>query len=126
MLVVDIMDYKKTLLSLFISFTFLISCSNAKRASEVTAIYVPASQYAGMTCDQLYNAAEDIRSRVPSLESAVDKARQEDVIKEQVGWWLFAPALLIMDGNADEQSQLANAKGQLEAIRTAAIRAECN
>ena len=63
---------------------------------------------------------------MPSLESAVDQARQEDVIKEQVGWWLFAPALLIMDGNADEQSKLANAKGQLEAIRTAAIRAECN
>ena len=79
-----------------------------------------------MSCEELYDAAEGIRAGVPALESAVNSSASEDKTKEIIAWWLFAPAALFMEGNADEQSALAVAKGQLEAIRTAAIKAKCN
>jgi len=34
-----------------------------------------------------------------------------------VAWILFAPALLLMDGNSDEQRQLGEAKGTVTAIQ---------
>ena len=105
---------------------FLIGgCSSAQRSSEVNAVYVPAEQYTGMSCQQLYSAAEAIRAKTPALASAVDNARKNDKWIEAGGWLLFAPALLFMDGNAEESAALASAKGQLDGIRTAGLRANC-
>lgn len=108
-------------------FLIIISgCSTAKKAHEVAPAYVPASQYTAMSCDQLFQSAEEIRARTPALEQAVNDSQRNEKIVEQVGWWLFAPALLFMDGNQEEAASLASAKGQLEAIRTAAITARCS
>jgi len=105
---------------------FLIGgCSSAQRSSEVNAVYVPAEQYAGMSCQELYAAAEAIRAKTPALALAVDKARKNDKLIEAGGWLLFAPALLFMDGNAEEAAALASAKGQLDGIRTAGLKANC-
>ena len=99
----------------------LTACTSAKQASEVTAAFVPATNYAGLTCSELQAAAERIRATTPAIEMAVQEAYKRDRMKEQVGWWLFAPALLFMEGNAEQQTQLALAKGQLQAIQTAAV-----
>ena len=104
----------------------LASCTTAKKASEVNAVYVPSAQYASMSCEDLYNAAEEIRAKTPALERAVDETRKQDKVKEQVAWWLFAPAAFFLQGNADEQTSLSLAKGQLEAIRTAGLKGTCN
>ena len=104
----------------------LASCTTAKKASEVNAVYVPSAQYASMSCEDLYNAAEEIRAKTPALERAVDETRKQDKVKEQVAWWLFAPAAFFLQGNADEQTALSLAKGQLEAIRNAGLKGKCN
>ena len=116
----------KNIFFVLIGTVFIFSCSTAQKANEVTAAYVPASQYTGMTCDQLFNAAEDLRARIPALERRVDKSAKDDKVKEQVAWWLFAPAAFFMEGNADDASQLSIAMGQLDAIRTAAIANKCS
>lgn len=116
----------KNIVFVLIGGVFIFSCSSAQKANEVSAAYVPASQYAGMTCEQLYESAEELRASIPALERRVDKSAKDDKVKEQVAWWLFAPAAFLMDGNADEASQLSIAKGQLDAIRTAAINNKCS
>ena len=113
-------------LIIFIALAVLSSCTTAKKASEVAAVYVPAANYANLDCDQLFQTAEQLRSKTPALERAVDESRKTDKVKEQVAWWLFAPAAFLLDGNAAEQTDLAMARGQLEAIRNAAIKAKCN
>jgi hypothetical protein len=100
-------------------------CSTAQRSSEVNAVYVPAEQYKSMSCEDLSASAEAIRKKTPALAKAVDDARKTDKLMEAGGWILFAPALLFMDGNAEESAALASAKGQLDAIRTASITANC-
>ena len=110
----------------FVALFILASCTTAKKASEVAAVYVPASNYANLDCEQLFQAAEEIRSKTPALAAAVDASRKTDKVKEQVAWWLFFPAAFFLEGNAAEQTELAVARGQLEAIRNAAIKAQCS
>lgn len=117
----------KTSLSILLTaVVLLVGCSTAQRSSEVNAVYVPAEQYKNMSCEDLSASAEDIRKKTPALAKAVDDARKTDKLVEAGGWLLFAPALLFMDGNAQESAALASAKGQLEAIRTASITANCS
>tara|TARA_B100001175_G_scaffold311414_1_gene315814 strand:+ start:147 stop:551 length:405 start_codon:yes stop_codon:yes gene_type:complete len=117
---------KKNITVILIFLLFGTACTTAKKASEVRAAYVPASQYENLSCEELFGAAEDIRSKTASLEIAVDDSRRQDKVKEQVAWWLFAPAAFLIEGNAEEQTDLALARGQLDAIRSAAIKARCN
>jgi len=114
----------KIILGLCLIF-IVASCTSAKKASEVTAAYIPSAQYASMSCEELYDAAEEIRAKTPALERAVDQSRKQDKVKEQVAWWLFAPAAFFLEGNAEQQTELALARGQLEAIRTAGLKAKC-
>ena len=44
---------------------------------------------------------------------------------EVVAWVLFWPAALAMDGNDAEAKQLAEAKGEAEAIRAEMLRKGC-
>lgn len=118
--------YQKIHLIIFVIAIFIGGCSTTEKASEVSATYISADTYQGLSCDQLFSEAEKIRASIPGLEKDVDQAYKDDKVAEQVGWWLFAPALLFMDGNSEEHNQLALARGQLDAIRTAAIKAECN
>ena len=53
------------------------------------------------------------------IRDRVDSERQTDKNKELAAWILFAPAALMMDGNAESASQLASVKGQLDAVADA-------
>lgn len=109
----------------FAALSAIAGCSDAQKASEVAADYVPSSQYQGMSCKQLRAEAEAIKARTPALERAVDKAYQQDKNLEAVTWIIFWPAALAMDGNDAEAQKLAEAKGQLDAIGTAARAKGC-
>ena len=103
----------------------LASCTNAKKASEVSAVYIPAETYSGLDCQGLALAADKVKATVPSLENAVNSTQKTDKNKEIAAWVIFWPAAMMMEGNADEQAALANAKGQLDAIKTAAMSKGC-
>ena len=104
---------------------FLVSCTSAKKASEVSAVYIPAATYSGLDCEGLAIAAEEVRQTIPNLENAVNATQRTDKNKEIAAWVIFWPAAMMMDGNAEEQAQLANAKGQIDAIKNAALARGC-
>ena len=101
------------------------SCTSAKKASEVSAVYIPAATYAGHSCEEVAAAADQVKATVPAIEAAVNATQKTDKNKEIAAWVLFWPAAMMMQGNAVEQAQLANAKGQLEAIATTAMGKGC-
>ena len=117
---------KRIFLSILIVVLFAAACSSAKRSSEVRAAYIPSYNYEGKTCQQILLLAEEFKQKTPALEMRVDEARRQDKIKEQVGLWLFWPSYFFMEGNALQQTDLALAKGNLNALRTAAIKNNCN
>lgn len=101
---------------LMVAMGILAGCSSAPKANEVGAAYVPSAQYSSMSCEQLIAEAESIRRSVPALEQAVDKHRSNQKGIEVVTWILFWPAALLLDKGEGTSSQLAKAKGEMEAI----------
>lgn len=104
-------------ITLVLTFLILVGCSSAKKSSEVTTKYVPASNYMHLSCEQLIAQAEVIRARTPGLAAAVDEHRKSQTGVEVVTWVLFWPAAFLLDDGSEMSSELAEAKGQLEAIQ---------
>ena len=50
------------------------------------------------------------------MRDNIEKSYNEDKAAEAVAWILFAPALLMMDGNSEEQKAFGEAKGKVLAI----------
>lgn len=98
---------------------FISSCSTAQKASEVQSIKVSVAPYLKMSCKELSTEQNSLVTKAQSLGAQVDSERQSDKNKELAAWILFAPAALLMDGNAESSSQLASVKGQLEAVSDA-------
>ena len=105
-------------LIIFLLCAAVSACSNAQKAEDVQATYVPSGTYNGYSCQELSIEADRIISSTPQLAAAVEREYQKDKGAELVSWVLFWPAAFAMDGNASEVRQLANAKGRLEAIST--------
>jgi hypothetical protein len=102
------------------------ACSSAPKSNEVSAAYIPVAQYNNYTCDQLISEVESVRRSVPALESAVDKHRESQTGVEVITWVLFFPAALALDKGEGNSSQLAKARGELQAIQTAMMAKQCN
>lgn len=103
----------------------VVGCSSAKKASEVAPAYIPSSNYSGKTCDQLIADAESVRRATPGLEAAVDAHRSQQTTVEVVTWVLFWPAAFALDKGEKQSADLAQVKGELEAIRQAMVQKRC-
>jgi hypothetical protein len=113
------------LLAICSSVIFLSACSSAKKSNEVSAAYVPASNYSSKTCEQLVADAEGVRRAIPGLEQAVDSHRSQQTGVEVITWLFFWPAAFALDKGESQSTQLATARGELEAIRTAMAANKC-
>ena len=102
-----------------VSMLALSACSNAKTASEVSAAYVPTGKYEKMTCRELRSENRAAQREMNDMKDEIEKAYREDKAAEAVAWILFAPALLMMDGNSAEQKAYGEAKGKVLAIEDA-------
>lgn len=114
----------QTLLALA-SLSTIVGCSSAPKANEVSAAYVPTGMYTNMTCEQLLSEAEAVRRSVPALEDAVNKHRSNQTGVEVVTWVLFWPAAFLLDKGEATSSQLAKAKGEIDAIGLAMKTKKC-
>ena len=92
------------------------ACSNAQKASEVTALRMPIAPYLIMSCNELATEKGRLVSQAADARTQVDAAYSSDKNSEVLAWILFAPAALMLDGNQKEATQLASIKGQLESV----------
>jgi hypothetical protein len=118
--------FSSKLIVCLILISLISGCSTAKKASEVSATYVPVYRYANMTCIQLINEAESLRRATPALEATVDKHRSNQTGIEVVTWILFWPAAFALDKGEKESNELAQARGELQAIQQALLSNNCN
>lgn len=116
---------KPTLALLALALIFS-GCSSAPKSSEVSAAYIPITQYGNHTCEQLVAEAEAVRRSIPGLEAAVDAHRSNQTGVEVVTWVLFWPAAFALDKGEQSSSQLAKAKGELQAIQVALMTNKCS
>ena len=112
---------------IFILFSLILltACSGAKQASEVNKVYVSSAKYKNFSCKELINESEIIRSREPALAAKVDKHYKSQKNTEAVTWLLFWPAAFWVDDGAADSNELAQVRGELDAIRQAMMSKDC-
>ena len=105
---------------------FLSACGVKSGTSDsVQADIVSVAEYKDYSCKELAIDALNIQNRIPKISSVIDKKKKDNdaYIATAV---VFMPILAAgIKGNQEEAAQLALYKGQLNAIRQAAIMKDC-
>lgn len=75
------------------------------------------AKYQSMSCKMLAAEEREAERELTEMTDAINKAYNEDKAAEAIAWVVFAPAILLMDGNSEEQKEYGEAKGRLLAIQ---------
>ena len=109
-----------------VSVFFLSACGvKSVTSASVQADIVSVAEYKDYSCKELAIDALNIQNRIPEISSVIDKKKKDNdaYIATAV---VFMPILAAgIKGNQEEAAQLALYKGQLNAIRQAAIMKDC-
>ena len=112
---------------IFLVTVFFLSACGVKSvtSASVQADIVSIAEYKDYSCKELAIDALNIQNRIPEISSVIDKKKKDNdaYIATAV---VFMPILAAgIKGNQEEAAQLALYKGQLNAIRQAAIMKDC-
>ena len=100
----------------------LSACATAP--DKIQANYVSPTQYSNMDCDQIRAELYRVSSQVRVLTGQQRRKHTNDQVAMGVGLVLFWPALFFLIGG-DKKDQLAELKGQYDALDAAAIQKKC-
>ena len=112
---------------IFVVIVFFLPACGVKSvtSSSVQADIISVAEYKDYSCKELAIDALNIQNRIPEISSVIDKKKKDNdaYIATAV---VFMPILAAgIKGNQEEAAQLALYKGQLNAIRQAAIMKDC-
>ena len=113
----------KKIVSIVLSAALLSGCATA--SSDVQATFVSPVQYSSYDCTQIEAQMMSVSNRVRDAAGAQDKKAKNDKIAMGVGLVLFWPALFFLAGS-DQKAQLAQLKGEYDALNVAGIQKKCN
>ncbi len=97
----------------------------ASRSSEILPDYVSPVMYQNYTCEQLGQEAQTVSRQATIASGQQDKAHNGDVAKTTIGLVIFWPVLLFNKGDGATANNLANLRGQMQAIQQASIQKNC-
>jgi len=97
----------------------------AQSPDEIAAAPVSTAAYSSMSCRQLQAEAVRLNDDVARLTGQQQQKANTDAVAMGVGMVLFWPALFALGSGSDVAPQLAQAKGQAEAIQAAARQKGC-
>lgn len=103
----------------------LVLAGCASRSAEITPSYVSPVGYQGYTCEQLGQEAQNVSRHAAIASGQQDKNRQDDTVKTTVGVIFFWPLLLFNKGDGQQAAEVANLKGQMEAIQEESVKKNC-
>ncbi len=110
---------------LFAVFASLLLAGCATRAENISAAYVSPVQYQNFSCAQLQEEAARVSARAVVASGAQDQKATNDAVATGVGVVLFWPALFFIKGDAASAQEIAQLKGDMEAIEQANIQKKC-
>lgn len=97
----------------------------ASSSSEIAPAYVSPVMYQGYTCQQLALEAQGVSARAAALTGAQDKQRTNDAVATTAAVIIFWPAAFLVGGDKQTAAELAQMKGQMNAIEQASIAKKC-
>ena len=112
----------RKLLAVAVSAATLSACASAP--DKISANYVSPMQYSSYDCDQIRTEMVRVAGHVQEVSGVQSKAHTRDQVAMGVGLVLFWPALFVLAAG-DKKEELANLKGQYEALDRSAIEKKC-
>lgn len=97
----------------------------AEKSDNIGSSYVSPLTYQSLSCPQIREEAVRISNRTAQLTGTQDKKAQNDAVATGVALVLFWPAAFLVKGDKQTASELARAKGELEALEQMSIRKNC-
>lgn len=114
---------KLTTLALVSAAAMLAAC--APRPESIQGTYTPSALYQNLTCDQLATEARNVSNRAHSAAGLEHRHRVEDTVAVTAGLVIFWPALFFTHGADATAAELAQLKGEMEAIESASQARNC-
>jgi hypothetical protein len=97
----------------------------ATRSQDIVSAYVSPSQYESYSCTQLREEAARVSSRAAAASGMQDQNATSDAIATGVALVVFWPAAFLVHGNGANAQEVAQLKGDMDAIEQANILKRC-
>ena len=104
--------------------TFLMGCATS--SDKISSSYVSPLMYQSLTCEQIKPELLRVNTQLVNVSGVQDQTATKDAVMMGVGLVVFWPALFFLAQGDDKQAEVANLKGQYEALESAAIQKNCN
>jgi hypothetical protein len=101
----------------------LVGC--ASKSTEIAPTYVSPIQYQSYSCNQLAEEAQRVATAAATATGVQDHQATSDAVAMGVGLVIFWPSLFFIGGDKTNAAQLAQLKGQMDAIQQASIQKNC-
>jgi hypothetical protein len=95
------------------------------RSGDIAEAYVSPLQYQGLSCTQIKEEAARISARAAIASGAQDQNATNDTIATTAAVILFWPAAFLIKGNGANAQEVAQLKGDMDAIEQANIQKKC-
>ncbi|MCG7391294.1 hypothetical protein MHY87_00020 [Microvirga sp. ACRRW] len=103
----------------------LTAAGCASRSESVTASYVSSAAYSSYSCRDLSLEAQRVSSAAAAAAGAQDSQHTRDVVATTAALVIFWPAAFFVGGDNAKTAELANLRGQMQAIEEASVRKKC-
>jgi hypothetical protein len=97
----------------------------ATRSGDVRPAVADPAQFVAWSCDALYDEADRVRQRAAQVAYALDERTGNNIVALGLGVTVFWPALLAMRPSGPDARELAQLKGQDDAVRVALAQHAC-
>jgi hypothetical protein len=114
---------KSTSLLLLAAGIALSGC--ASKSADIAPAYISPVGYQSYSCQQLQQEAQGVSQRAAIASGQQDRAHRNDAVKTTIGAVIFWPVLLFNEGDGAKANEVANLKGQMNAIQQAAVQKNC-
>ena len=97
----------------------------ASKAADVAPAYVSPIQYQSLACPQLAAEAQRVSAAAVAASGAQDSQATKDAVATTAAVIIFWPAAFFVQGDKQNAAQLAQLKGQMDAIQQESIAKSC-
>ena len=103
---------------------FLTGCATS--ADNITANYVSPNNYSKWSCRELEEEAQRVSAAAAAATGVQNSKATTDAVATGVALVVFWPAAFLIKGDGASAANLANLKGEMQAIQTASTQKKCN
>jgi hypothetical protein len=97
----------------------------ASKSADIAPAYISPVGYQSYSCEQLQQEAQAVSQRATIANGQQDRAHKNDAVKTTIGAVIFWPVLLFNEGDGAKANEVANLKGQMNAIQQASVQKNC-